>query len=90
MPFNRATGRPTVVLMLNYIRLNYPVYDLVLIPNGSLWSLTGGVIWRFMEHDSKDGERLAGWFHLGFAVMYIIAIGWHIRSTFEHWNRYRE
>jgi hypothetical protein len=40
-----------------------------------------------MPHDSKDGERLAGWYHWGFAAMYFFAMLWHSRGALEHWGR---
>jgi len=40
-----------------------------------------------MRHDSPSGEKLAGWFHFGFAAMYFAALIWHIKSAFEHWER---
>lgn len=38
-------------------------------------------------HDSKSGERVAGWYHLGYVALYIIATIWHLRAVKEHWNR---
>jgi len=38
-------------------------------------------------HDDPGGEKLAGWTHLAFAALYVLALGWHIRSAFEHFDR---
>lgn len=40
-----------------------------------------------MAHDDAGGEKLAGWYHIGFAAMYFFALLWHMRSAREHFNR---
>jgi len=40
-----------------------------------------------MTHDSKAGERLAGWTHFAFAALYVAALVWHVRAAREHWRR---
>ena len=40
-----------------------------------------------MAHDSKGGEKLAGWFHFTLGVLYLAAMGWHVYSAVEHWRR---
>jgi hypothetical protein len=41
-------------------------------------------------HDDKDGERLAGWYHFGFTLLYVIAGIWHTRAALEHFRRRNE
>jgi hypothetical protein len=43
-----------------------------------------------MEHDSVQGEKVAGIFHLVLAVAYIFATIWHVKSTLEHFSRLEE
>lgn len=38
-------------------------------------------------HDSKNGERVAGWFHFGYVMLYVIAAIWHLKAVKEHWDR---
>lgn len=54
------------------------------------FSRVGNILRNNMKHDGEQGEKIAGLFHLGFAIMYGLAIAWHIRSFFEHWNRIKE
>jgi hypothetical protein len=42
-----------------------------------------------MAHDDASGEKLAGWWHVGFWAMYMIAGAWHFKSALEHWRRLR-
>lgn len=43
-----------------------------------------------MIHDSRQGEILAGWTHLGFAVLYIAALLWHLKAAKEHWDELKK
>ena len=43
-----------------------------------------------MKHDSKKGESVAGWYHVGFCLLYVLAAFWHGKATMEHWNRMGE
>jgi len=43
-----------------------------------------------MAHDSKRGEKLAGWTHFAFAALYAAAIVWHFKATLEHFRRARQ
>jgi len=43
-----------------------------------------------MAHDSKGGEKLAGWTHFAFAALYLAALVWHLDATLEHWRRARQ
>ena len=38
-------------------------------------------------HDSKDGEKIAGWSHVLFTGLYVVAAIWHFKSALEHWER---
>lgn len=35
-------------------------------------------------HETPKNERLAGYFHLGFAALYLLACLWHIKGAREH------
>ena len=39
------------------------------------------------QHDDERAERLAGWFHLGFVALYLIAAFWHLRGAQPHFKR---
>jgi hypothetical protein len=38
-------------------------------------------------HDDRQGEKIAGWYHLGFAAAYILAAIWHFRGARDHFRR---
>lgn len=38
-------------------------------------------------HDDPQGERVAGWYHVGFTAAYVIAAIWHLKGALEHWRR---
>lgn len=40
-----------------------------------------------ITHDSKQGERVAGWVHLSFVALYILALAFHIDGAYEHFKR---
>jgi hypothetical protein len=40
-----------------------------------------------MAHDNESGEKLAGWSHVLFTGMYVVAAIWHFKSALEHWSR---
>jgi len=40
-----------------------------------------------MPHDSKSGEKMAGWAHLAFSALYLFAMMWHGKAALEHWGR---
>ena len=43
-----------------------------------------------MKHDDPRGERIAGWWHIGFAVAYLIAGFWHLSGARDHFHRVRK
>jgi hypothetical protein len=34
-------------------------------------------------------EKLAGWTHLAFALLYVAATWWHFKAAKEHWDEIR-
>jgi hypothetical protein len=43
-----------------------------------------------MKHEEPSSQRIAGWYHVGFAVLYAVAIVWHLRGAFEHFHEERK
>jgi len=39
-----------------------------------------------MKHEEPGSQRVAGWYHIGFAALYAVAIIWHLRGAFEHFT----
>lgn len=42
-----------------------------------------------MKHEEPGSQRVAGWYHIGFAALYAVAIIWHLRGAFEHFKESR-
>ena len=43
-----------------------------------------------MKHDDPRGERIAGWFHIGFFAMYFLAGLWHLKGARDHFRDVRK
>lgn len=42
------------------------------------------------EHESRKSEQIAGWYHVGFVALYLVAAFWHLRGATEHFRRQNE
>jgi hypothetical protein len=43
-----------------------------------------------MRHEEKGSQVLAGWYHVGFAVLYLVALIWHFEGAHEHFSEARK
>ena len=43
-----------------------------------------------LTHHEKRAQTVAGIYHVGFAVLYAVAIIWHLRGAFEHFKSSEE
>ena len=39
-----------------------------------------------LPHETPSSQTVAGIYHVGFAVLYAVAIIWHLRGALEHFK----
>lgn len=44
---------------------------------------------KVLWHEEKHREKVAGWFHIGYAVMGLVSFLWHVRGAREHFLEIR-
>jgi len=42
-----------------------------------------------MKHEEPGSQRVAGWYHIGFAAMYLVALLWHLNGAHQHFQEGR-
>ena len=40
---------------------------------------------KVLKHEEPSREKIAAFYHLGFAALYALAIVWHFKGALEHW-----
>lgn len=39
-----------------------------------------------LKHEEKRSQIVAGWYHLGYVALYLVAAVWHFRGALEHFR----
>ena len=41
---------------------------------------------KVLKHEEAGREKMAAFYHLGFAALYALAIVWHLKGALEHFQ----